>query len=81
MPLPGGSSDKIGNRYEDWWTVYCLIDVMEEEADSIRLEPPGVDGFEFWLRKKGVCEYHQVKRQHGKSGRWTLSELESKAVL
>ncbi|MBD3309006.1 hypothetical protein GF348_21675 [candidate division KSB3 bacterium] len=80
MPLSGGDADKVGNRYEDWWTVYCMIDVMDEKAESIRLEPQGVAGFEFWLHKDGFHEYHQVKRQHGKSGRWKLSELENKKL-
>ena len=41
MPLSGGSAEKFGNRYEGRWTVACLLDVMDEVADSIRLEPPG----------------------------------------
>jgi len=83
MPLPGGAADKFGNRYEGLWTVACMIEVMNESADSIRLEPPGEEGegAEFWLRKKDICEYHQVKRQHGASGHWTIAELESKKVL
>src|SRR5688500_4018743 len=40
MPLAGGASDKFGSRYEGRWTVYCMIDVMDERADAIRLEPP-----------------------------------------
>ena len=53
MPLPGGAADKVGIRYESLWTVNCMIDVMDESADSIRLEPPGEegDGIEFWLDK------------------------------
>lgn len=53
MPLPGGDADKLGNRYEGRWTIACMIEVMDEEADSIRLEPPGFEGegVEFWLRK------------------------------
>jgi hypothetical protein len=62
--LHGASSDKIGNRYEDRWIVRCMIDVMKEEADSIYLEPPGIEGedVEFYLQKGSVREYHQVKR-------------------
>ena len=41
MPLPGGATDKFGNRYEGRWTVNCMIDVMDERADAIRLEPLG----------------------------------------
>ena len=80
MPLPGGETDKIGNRYEGRWTVVCMIDVMDEKADSIRLEKPGEDAFEFFLRRTGKLEYHQVKRQRSGRGRWTLSALEDKQV-
>ncbi|NET51818.1 MAG: hypothetical protein F6K09_24900, partial [Merismopedia sp. SIO2A8] len=80
MPLPGGASDKIGNRYEGRWTVYCMIDVINEKADAIRLEPPGINGIEFYLRRNGKLEYHQVKRQKSGRGRWTLSALEDKQV-
>ena len=83
MPLPGGATDKFGNRYEGLWTVDCMIRVMDEKADSIRLEPPGKEGegVEFWLSKANDREYHQVKRQQGASGRWTIADLESKKIL
>lgn len=78
MPLPGGATDKVGNRYEGLWTVSCMAKVLEERADSIRLEPPGEEGegAEFLLRQGDITEYHQVKRQYSQSGRWTLAELE-----
>ncbi|MCI0488042.1 MAG: hypothetical protein L0229_15740 [Blastocatellia bacterium] len=83
MPLPGGSADKFGNRYEGRWTVRCLVKVLDERADSIRLEPPGIEGegVEFWLRRGETREYHQVKRQHGDGGRWTLADLSRNGVL
>jgi hypothetical protein len=80
MPLPGGETDKIGNRYEGRWTVFCMIDVMDEKADSIRLETPGEDAFEFFVRRKGKLEYHQVKRQKTGLGHWTLSALENQQI-
>lgn len=80
MPLPGGETDKIGNRYEGRWTVFCMIDVIDEKADSIRLETPGEDAFEFFVRRKGKLEYHQVKRQKTGLGHWTLSALENKQI-
>jgi hypothetical protein len=82
MPLPGGATDKFGNRYEGRWTVLCMVEVMGENADSIRLEPPGVEGegVEFWLRRENNREYHQVKRQQSK-GSWTLGDLTTKRVL
>ena len=82
MPLTGGASEKFGNRYEGRWTVACLLDVMDEKAESIRLEPPAPEeqGFEFWTTKQGVREYHQVKRQHY-TGQWTLHTLAVDGVL
>ena len=82
MPLPGGAADKFGNRYEGRWTVACMLDVMDERADSIRLEPPGTEGegAEFVVLKGEVREYYQAKRQHV-SGHWTISELERGSIL
>ena len=82
MPLPGGASDKFGNRYEGRWTVACMLDVMDEKAESIRLEPPGPEGqgVEFWTTKQGIQEYHQVKRQLS-IGHWTLHALKREGVL
>lgn len=79
MPLPGGATDKFGNRYEGRWTVACMIEVMDENADSIRLEPPGVEGegVEFWLSKGNSRGYHQVKRQQS-VGNWTIVNLKKK---
>jgi hypothetical protein len=79
MPLPGGSSDKIGNRFELWWTAYCLVDVVDEQADNIFIEPPGDlgDGIEFTLIRQGVRQHHQVKRQTTKALGWSIDTLDS----
>jgi hypothetical protein len=60
-----------------------MAEVLAEHADSIRLEPPGEegDGAEFWVRRSGAYEYHQVKRQHGADGRWTIASLNDRRVL
>ena len=83
MPLPGGATDKFGNRYEGRWTTVCMTEVLNETACSIRLEPLGDDGIgiEFWLKKTDRTEYHQVKRQTSSSGYWTLSKLSGDRVL
>jgi hypothetical protein len=83
MPLPGGPSDKYGNRYEDRWTVHCALRVLREDAEAIRLEPPPgeAEGAEFWVRYHDRIEYHQVKRQKTGEGRWTLSALSEAGVL
>lgn len=77
MPLPGGASDKYGNRYEGHWAVECLLDVLSGSAIRIRFEPPGEEGrgVEFRVDRESGREYWQVKRQqNGKSG-WTLADL------
>jgi hypothetical protein len=81
MPLPGGASDKFGNRYEGRWTTVCMAEVLNETACSIRLEPHDVEGVEFWLRRNDKLEFHQVKRQTSSSGYWTLSKLRNEQVL
>lgn len=80
MTLPGGAADKICNRYEGRWTLYCMIDVMDEKADSIQLEKPGEDAFEFLISRNGQLECHQVKRQRSGLGRWTISSLQDNKV-
>jgi hypothetical protein len=80
MPLPGGETDKIGNRYEGRWTALCMIDVMDEKANAIRLEKPGEDAFEFFVYRDDKVECHQVKRQRSGRGRWTLKALEDQQV-
>ena len=83
MPLPGGAADKYGGRYEGLWTILCMADVMAERADSIYLEQPGEEGkgVEFRLLRSDVREYHQVKRQRGRGGNWTLAALNGEGVL
>jgi HEAT repeat protein len=83
MPLPGGASDKAGNRYELFWTTYCVLSVIEEKYDLIRLEPPGDEGkgIEFYLDKDGQRFFYQVKRQNWNSGKWSISDLNSVGVL
>jgi hypothetical protein len=80
MPSRGGPSDKYGNRYEGYWTVDCIAEVLEGKADFIYLEPPGIEGVEFCLRKNDLIIYYQVKRQNV-LGKWTLSNLEREKIL
>ena len=80
MTLPGGAADKIGNRFEDRWTINTLIDLLDEKVNRVRLEPPGVDGFEFLVTDATELIGHQAKRQTG-LGHWTLSQLNQAGVL
>ena len=74
MPLSGGAADKSGNRYEQWWTVYQFILIIEGKADSIRIEDPTVDKAEFVITVGDQRELHQTKRSNP-SGKWSLSAL------
>lgn len=74
MTLPGGPADKLGNRYEEWWTVSQLVRMLRGETESIRIEEPGVEKAEFVVRLAAHREMHQVKRGHP-SGKWSLATL------
>jgi len=83
MSLPGGPADKLGNRYENMWTVLHMLEVMAEKAKSIRIESPGKEGMgaEFWLETEEGREYHQAKRQASGRGKWTTNSLARAGVL
>jgi hypothetical protein len=74
MPLPGGPTDKLGNRYELWWTVSQLVMMLHGKAESIRIEDPGVMKAEFVIVSLGRRELHQAKRSH-QDGKWSLASL------
>lgn len=77
MSLAGGPADKVGNRYELWWTVLKVMDILRGQWDSIRVEEPGVEKAEFVLRGATEKSLHQAKRQAW-DGKWTLAELSAK---
>lgn len=86
MPLPGGASDKAGNRYELRWAVYWAAQILLSRASRIQLEKAGVDEVEFVLRRvengsQTIREGHQVKRQIAGPDRWTMSTLANRGVL
>lgn len=76
MPLPGGPAAKLGDRYEDWWTVRQLIRLLNHEIMSLRIEVPLLDAAEFVVTCETHIEYHQSKRSNS-VGKWTLRELRS----
>lgn len=79
MPLPGGPSDKFGNRYELWWTVSQLARILHGGAESLRIEDPNVTKAEFVVVSGGRRELHQAKRSH-QDGKWSLTSLASSEV-
>lgn len=82
MPLPGGPSDKIGNRYERRWTVRTLIDLIQGTAASVRLEVPSLEGTatEFRRTDNDGHTWHQAKRQNT-AGSWTIATLTGPGVI
>lgn len=80
--LPGGIADKLGNRYEHWWTAFRLADVLENQASRIRIEPsgPAGRGVEFEIDEGGLTWGEQVKAASA-DGNWTLRRLARERVL
>ncbi len=75
MALPGGAADKLGNRYEDWWTLCRVADVLEGKASAIRLEPPGAEGegAEFRVDETGGGVWYEQVKSRGRP--WTVAAL------
>lgn len=80
MMLPGGPANKLGNRYERWWTVSQLVRMLGGEADAIRIEDPDSEKAEFVVTVGSRRELHQVKRAHP-TGKWTLATLDRDRLL
>ncbi|MCY4123558.1 MAG: hypothetical protein OXG72_21835, partial [Acidobacteria bacterium] len=80
MTLPGGAADKLGNRYEKWWTLSVLVRMFQGDAEAIRIEEPGIDKAEFVVTTGSRRELHQVKRSHPK-GKWSLAALRADGLL
>ena len=74
MTLPGGAADKLGNRYEKWWTLSQFVRMLQGETEAIRIEDPGVEKAEFVVATGSEQEFHQAKRSHP-NGKWSLAAL------
>ena len=64
----GGRADKYGNQFEYNWTIYKLLEVIEEKTDYIILENIGEyeEGVDLWIgNKDGSCEGQQCKGRNG----------------
>ena len=79
MPLPGGSANKLGNRYEKWWTVSELVRMLHGDTQALRIEDPGVEKAEFVVTAGLQREFHQAKRSHP-SGKWSIATLCGKDI-
>ena len=80
MTLPGGPANKLGNRYEKWWTVSEFVRMLLGSTEAIRIEVPGVEKAEFVVKTGSRRELHQVKRSHP-SGKWSLIALRAVGLL
>src|SRR6266850_650493 len=79
--LPGGPADKAGLVHEALWGVYAMLRVLQGHAREVRIEPPGVDGAEFYVETKLGREYWQAKRQLLSQDTWSLTALNREGVL
>lgn len=77
MPLPGGPADKLGNRYELWWTVSQLVEMIQGVSDAIRIEDPRADKAEFVVHRGSEREMHQAKT----GDKWTLARMAGDGLL
>ena len=80
MALPGGPANKLGNRYEKWWTLSEIVRMLEGKTDAIHIEDPGVEKAEFVVAIGLRRELHQAKRSHP-SGKWSLATLKGDGLL
>ena len=80
MTLSGGPANKLGNRYEKWWTVWQLVRMLRGDTEEIRIEDPRIDKAEFVVKAGSYREFHQVKRSHP-SGKWSLAALCNDGLL
>ena len=80
MPLKGGPANKLGNRYETWWTVSQLVRMLRGDTDEIRIEDLGFEKAEFVVKAGSCRELHQVKRSHP-NGKWSLAALSADGLL
>ncbi|MFV0393467.1 MAG: hypothetical protein ACK5LC_03585 [Coprobacillaceae bacterium] len=77
MPLEkGGRADKLGNKYEINYTIYQILNVLDEKIYSVTLEALGDDeiGTDLLIvnNKDNVKEHHQCKARNASSDMWIL---------
>ncbi|MCP4548601.1 MAG: serine/threonine protein kinase [bacterium] len=82
----GGYWDKLGNRFEDRWTLHQLILMTghESEIESLEHEPVGEDelGVDLWVnRRDGRRECHQCKRAKEGQARWSMGALDREGIF
>lgn len=80
----GGRSDKEGNRYEIKYSIFKILEVLEEKIDYVILEAIGDDeqGIDVWVGEKdGIKEGQQCKIRNGSNDSWDFSSANSKNLF
>lgn len=80
----GGRADKLGNRYEDYWSVELLLRLVDEKLEYLIIEPLGKDeeGTDILtLEKSGDKVFYQCKGSNTYKDKWTLADLNSSGIL
>jgi hypothetical protein len=81
---PGGYADKLGNRYEDRWISKQLLRLLNEEIQSVSIEPLGDNNQGVDLAvvdKNGITQYQQCKSRNASSEHWSISNLANSKIL
>jgi len=81
---PGGTADKLGNRYEGRWVAKQLLRLLNEEITSVTVEPIGPDehGVDLLVVKKdGTRQLQQCKARLGNRESWSVATLKEKGIL
>ncbi len=80
----GGRADKSGNRFEIRWTIYQILDVLDERLDYITLEALGDDerGVDIWVgQKNGIREAQQCKGRNSSKEYWDYGTANAKGIF
>jgi hypothetical protein len=81
---PGGMADKLGNRYEGRWVARQLLRLLNEEIESVIVEPVGPDerGVDLLVvGKDNVHQLQQCKARCGSRDSWSIAVLKNKGIL
>ncbi|WP_276355744.1 hypothetical protein [Cohnella caldifontis] len=80
----GGRADKSGNRFEIRWTIYQILEVLDEKLDYITLEALGDDerGVDIWIGKKnGIREAQQCKGRNASKEYWDYGTANARGIF
>jgi len=82
--LPGGASEKLGNRFEELWVAKQLVFLLNEQIRTVQIEAVGDDeeGVDVWVtRLDGSREAQQCKAFNKSKSNWSLADLMDRGVL